>query len=135
VRRTGRPSRRSSPRVGSPPETGDAVLRFAPRRQHQHGQAAGPAGLVAQPGDQGQAVLAGHHHVQDRKVELQDLQEPAGGGRARRGGDPEPRAVQEGLEKFTDAVVVVDHEEVPRAGGRSRRGHGRNPPDAGRLSH
>jgi len=52
------------------------------------------------------AVLARHHHVEHRQVEIEALDQLARAGPAGRGGHPETRPREVFLEQFADAVVV-----------------------------
>ena len=54
------------------------IPRLTSGGQHQDGEPARAAGSAPQPGDKGQAVLPGHHHVQDRQIEIQRINEPPG---------------------------------------------------------
>ena len=68
-----------------------------------------------------EAVLAGHHHVEDDEVELEPLEQPAGVGGVAGGGHHEAAAGEELLQQRPEPRVVVDDEDV----GLRRVGHGR----------
>ena len=101
------------PVLGWALEPGDAVLRLAARGQHQDGQIR----LRTQIGREIEPAFARHHHVEHEAIEVDALDQLAGFGGVRRGGDPEAVGAEESLEQAAQPRVVVDHQKMRIVGG------------------
>ena len=68
--------------------------------------------LLAHALEQGEAIFAGHHHVEDDEIERHGRHQLAGGGGVFRGGDVVAFAREVAFQEVAQAVVVVDGEDV-----------------------
>ena len=70
-----------------------------------------PRRLAQMPAER-EAVLAGHHDVEDHEVDRRGLERPSGGGAPVDHGDAHVVPLQVARQRLADLAVVVDHEHV-----------------------
>jgi len=94
--------------VGADLQPPDPVGGMALGGQHQDGDVGGGPDRLGEI----EAVLAGHHHVEDQAIEIDAFDERTRLGRVRRRGDAESARREIALQQATQPRIVVDDKEM-----------------------